>query len=54
MVLRRNFAKVQNILSQEMKSGDRIIEADGVQSPTDWLTIASIDIPFIAVTNYNN
>ena len=38
---------------QQVKSGERMIEADGVQSPTDRLNIASIDTPSIALVNYN-
>ena len=36
-----------------MKSGERIIEADNVPSPTDQLNIATIDTPSIALVSYN-
>ena len=48
------------MLFQQMKSNDRPIEADGVQSPTDQMgedsspTSSPIDTLFIAVANYNN
>ena len=38
---------------QQMKNSERIIEADGVPSPTDQLNIATIDTPSIILANYN-
>ena len=55
MVLRSVSPKVQyNILSQQMRSGDRMIEMDGAQSLTDQLNTNSSDTPFITIANYNN
>ena len=52
MVLRPISPKSKFMLSQQMKSGDRMIEADVVQSATDRLH--PVDTPSITFANYNN